>query len=151
MAEKSTKKTSESIIKMDIVALKVIGVIKYIVAGIYAIGFLAVIFTGKLPDVINAVTETTGISDNAASILAYVLMALIVALNIVLAVLCFRATKPGARPTALMVISMLLFLSTAFTYTGNIFDGSLDWSKFIPEIINLTAFGAALQIRRYNK
>ena len=152
MAKKSTK-PSDKLIKADRIALKIIGVIKALAAAIYLVGFLALISNGEMHSVVNSISGNLHTTYDTANIVVHVGFVILIAFYIFLAVLCFRATKPNAKPTALMVISLVIFIFTAITQgsSGSIFAGNLNWALLIQDVINLTAFGCAFQIRKYNK
>lgn len=152
MAEKGHGKYSENLIKTDKIIVKIIGVIKAAAAAIYAILFAVILANG---DVRKQMLDEAGKLDLGGispEVAIYCVMGGMVLINVLYAIFCFRATKSGASAIPLLVISLVAFFYSELTTNGGgIFSGNFSLSYVVQTIINLGAFGCAIQLQGYNK
>ena len=152
MAEKNTKKYSDSTIKLDQTLLKVIGVLKALKAVVYLGLILLVVMGGAMNDIIAQAGDTLKVGGLAPETVIYIVMGVAVAFNVLYSVFSFRTTKEGAKPILMLILPVIAIIYTEMTRTGGgLLSGNFSWAYVIPTIVNFTAWGCAFQIFRQNK
>ena len=149
---KNKNNTSDSGMKINRILLKIAGIIKTIGAVGYALMLIIIAATGKISETIDEIGNNVDLGGISPEVAFYVGFGILILINALYAFFCFRALKPGSKPIALMIISIVAIVCTEFTRTGGgLLSGNFSWAYVIPTIINLTVFGCAFQTYRYNK
>lgn len=151
-SNKKDKLYGDTTMKINKVFLKIAGVLKAIAAAGYALILIVLAATGSMSNIIEELGNSVKIGDIPTEVIFYVTFAVTIVFNAIYAFLCFRATKQGAKPIALIILSLVAFFYTELTRDGGgILSGNFSWAYVITTIINLGVFGCAFQTYRYNK
>lgn len=142
--------SKDSIIKLDKIALRIAGVMRLLSGAFFLITGILCVTALKGSEDLNRIIAESGVSEiDGMSIetLLCIVGVVIGAFYILYGVLSFKATKPKAKRTALIVVSTI----STFVILYNNATAGFSWGRFISLFPDILVYCGAFSLNRLEK